>query len=153
MLRLALSVFVVLSVFGTASAQECADLTIEFTGSQSEGGTLSIVVDSARPDALVLLAIGDRLGETCVDLGPFGGFCLGIEDAFVLVPVGATDASGHMGLAVDIPPVPHWSGSGGVEFLTVQAVLMTGLDPGFWGGFPMLEFCTSDVEGLRVSEG
>lgn len=153
MLRFAAPLFLALSTIASASAQECADLTIDFTGTKSAGGTLTIDVDAQTPMALVLFATGTRPGETCVELGPLGGFCLGLEHAFLLLPIGATDDQGQLHLSVGIPPAPAWSGSTTVEVLSVQAVLVTasGFAPGgFGGGPPALTFCTSDVESRRV---
>jgi hypothetical protein len=78
---------------------QCSLLAI--TGSINAGQTVTVDVSGAPANSIVFIAVGDA-GSTTIPL-PGASLTLGLAEPFVLLPIGAADAGGHVALSVSIP--------------------------------------------------
>jgi hypothetical protein len=77
---------------------QCSTLAV--TGSINAGQTITVDVSGAPADAVVFIAVGDA-GTTTFPF-PGGGLTLGVAEP-ILLPIGVSDASGHVALSVEVP--------------------------------------------------
>ncbi len=132
----------------SASAQNCSTLAV--TGSVNAGQTLTIDVSGATANAATFLFIGSTAGSTTINVGPLGSFTIDLNPPFLPLPMGQTDAAGHVALSVIVPAnvpanaIPNHTFT--VQSLSVGFTMGGGSGP----GLPTLSFCTSN-SGTVVS--
>jgi hypothetical protein len=133
----------------TSLAQDCSALAVDHQGTIADGGTLSIDVSDGSPDAIVLMAVGRELAQTCVPVDPMGmnEVCVDVDLTQALVlPVGASDAMGDLSLVIELPPGPSGVMIEG-EDLHFQAVSLV-IDTSSM--IPSIEACVSNVSTVTI---
>ncbi|HEU4419885.1 MAG TPA: hypothetical protein VFT55_13215 [Planctomycetota bacterium] len=123
-----------------ASAQSCATLTVAGTG--APGTTLTFDFDGQASGAFAFLAVGATQGTTSIPFGPFGTLTLGLASPFLSLPIGITNASGDVSLAV---PVPNGFPASLDLFAQGVTAELTFTPPTI-----ALTFCTSNVAGFHI---
>jgi hypothetical protein len=138
-----LALIAVLAIGAPVLAQ-CSTLTV--TGTINAGQTITVDVSGATPDSLVFLAVGEA-GTTTFPF-PGGGLTLGVEAPMLILPIGVSDASGHVALSVEVPAnIP----AGVIQDHTFTAQAIT---PSFTF-MPMFafSFCVSNTASLVSGAG
>lgn len=130
-------------VLCTPVLAQCGTLTV--TGSINLGQTITIDVSGAAAGSFVAIAAGDA-GSSTIHFG-MTSITLGVASPFILVPIGMTDAAGHVSVSVTVPANLPASAIHNHTF-TVQALV---------GTFTMMPFgfsiCTSNTATLVSGTG
>ena len=126
---------------------DCSSLGVDVS-SDGETQTVTVDVSGAPANAMTFLAVGDTLGETAIDFGPLGGFVLGLEAPFALLPIGGTDGDGNVTLSSDVPVQPSTIDLN-LQALSVGLTLV--IPPPAPGEIPVgFDFCTSNVASVTL---
>src|SRR5262249_47278765 len=144
-----LALVAIVAISAPALAQ-CSTLTV--TGSINAGQTLTIDVSGAPANAITFLAAGNA-GSTSIALPGGSSLDLGVASPFIILPIGATDASGAVSLSFNIPSnVPANAIQN--HTYTAQAISVSfpttlPMPP----QFPMLSFCVSNTASVVSGTG
>ena len=144
-MRLFSTVAVLALLVAPVSAQACSTLTA--TGNLNPGSTLTVALTGSTPDAFTLLFVGQQVGSTTINLGPFATFTLDLDTPFLPVPFGFTDTNGDKTFSVAVP-VGATAPTFPSVTLQLQAVSFD-VSPGIMG-MPTLNTCVSNAASLTL---
>lgn len=128
-----------LALAGLLGAVALGDITLTATPDDTvvAGDTVSISIEGAGDQDLVVLTMGTELGSTSVQLGPFATIELGLVPT-VVVPLGTGDVAFSVPLAEVPPPLVGTT-------LHLQA-FSAGFSVGQGG--PSVTTCVSNLDAL-----
>jgi len=121
----------------TGLSAQCATTTT----ATNNAGTVTLAANGA-PMAFAFFALGDTTGSTSISLGNFGTLTLGLDQPFVPVPAGLTDANGDAEVTFTVPSSAP-AGTYHAQAVTVEFDIVPGTGPS-------LSFCAGNVASFSI---
>ena len=77
-------------------------VSLALTGNICAGDSVTASVSGGGPMLLTMLAMGETTGSTTIGSGA-SAVTIGLDNPFVIIPIGFTDANGDVDLTINIP--------------------------------------------------